>query len=167
MQRERKDTHTHMWALNTKTETNRREQQTEIQKGHDSYSPSVSHCKSQFSVLPPSRCPSLSSCVDIRLVQKGSAQLIAGPLRVGDGVLRGETWLGGGGGECVGVCVGTAAQGLGGLPWSIRYGGQRSGGAGHQCAAEEHDCCAWVPAYASICVCLTLCDIAAKMIITF
>lgn len=96
-------------------------------------------------------------------MQKGSAQLIAGPLRVGDGVLRGETWLGGGG---VSVCVGTAAQGLGGLPWSIRYGGQGSGGAG-QCAAEEHDCCAWVPAYASICVCLTLCDILAKMIITF
>lgn len=104
MQRERKDTHTHIWVPHTKTESNRLEQQTEIPKGHDSYSPSVSHCKSQLSVLPPSRCPSLQSCVDIRLVQKGSAQLIAGPLRVGGGVLRGETWVGGGGGECVSVC---------------------------------------------------------------
>lgn len=52
----------------------------------------------KLSVLPPSRGPSLQSCVDIRLVQKGSAQLIAGPLGVGGGVLRGETWVGGGGG---------------------------------------------------------------------
>ncbi|CAB1457172.1 unnamed protein product [Pleuronectes platessa] len=46
-----------------------------------------------------SRCPSLQSCVDIRLVQKGSAEPIAGPLGVGGGVLRGETWVGGGGGS--------------------------------------------------------------------
>lgn len=104
MQREKKDTHIHIWVLHTKTETNRQEQQTEIQKDPDSYSLSVSHCKSQLSVLPPSYCPSLQSYVDIRLVQKGSAQLIAGPLGVGGGVLRGETWVGGGGGsssECV------------------------------------------------------------------
>lgn len=64
-------------------------------------------------------------------------------------------------------CVGRAAQGLGGLPCSIRYGGQGLGGAGRQRAAEEHDCCAWVSAYASICACLTLCVIFAKTIISF
>lgn len=85
-------------------DTDRQEQQTGMQKDPDSYSLSVSHCKSQLSVLPPSCFPSLQSCVDIRLVQKGSAQLIAGPLGVGGGVQRGETWVGGGSGpEC--VCV--------------------------------------------------------------
>ena len=105
MQSEKKDTRIHIRVLHTKTETNRQEQQTEIEKEADSYSLSVSHCKSQLSVLPPSHCPSLQSCVDIRLVQKGSAQLIAGPLGVGGGVLRGETWVGGGGGVCVCVWV--------------------------------------------------------------
>lgn len=65
----------------------------------NSYSLSVSHCKSQLSVLSPSRCPSFQSCVDIRLVQKGSAQLIAGPLGVGGAVLRVEMLV------CVCVCV--------------------------------------------------------------
>lgn len=74
-----------MQPLHTKTETNRQEQQTGEEKDPDSYSLRVSHCKSQLAVFPPSRCPSLQSCVDIRPVQKGSAQLIAGPLRVGGG----------------------------------------------------------------------------------
>lgn len=73
----------HMRPPHTKTETNSQEQQTGEEKEPDSYSLRVSHCKSQLSVFPPSRCPSLQSCVDIRPVQKGSAQLIAGPLRVG------------------------------------------------------------------------------------
>ena len=103
MQRKKKDTHVHVWLLHTKT--NRQQQQTDFHREADSYSPSVSHCKSQLSEPPPSRCPSLQSCVDIRLVQKGSAQLIAGPLGVGGGVLRGETWVGGGGSVCVCVCV--------------------------------------------------------------
>lgn len=81
-----------MRPLHTKTETNRQEQQTGEEKDPDSYSLRVSHCKSQLAVFPPSRCPSLQSCVDIRPVQKGSAQLIAGPLRVGGGggVVRGQ-----------------------------------------------------------------------------
>lgn len=84
--------------LHTKTETIR-EQQTGEEKGPDSYSLRVSHCKSQLAVFPPRRCPSLQSCVDIRPVQKGSAQLIAGPLRVGGvGGGGGETRVGGGGG---------------------------------------------------------------------
>lgn len=53
-------------------------------------------------------------------MQKGSAQLIAGPLGVGGGVLRGETWVGGGGEQwqlafvcaCVWRGMGAAAQGL-------------------------------------------------------
>lgn len=43
MQREKKDTHIHIWALHTKTETNRREQQTEIQREADSSSLTVNH----------------------------------------------------------------------------------------------------------------------------
>lgn len=89
----------HMWAPHTKTETNRREQQTGILILILRLSLTVNHS----SVLAPSCHPSLQSCVDIRLVQEGSAQLIAGPLRVGGGVLSGETWVGGG--ECVCVCV--------------------------------------------------------------
>lgn len=85
MRKQRKDTHMRMQPLHTKTETNRQEQQTGEEKDPDSYSLRVSHCKSQLAVFPPSRCPSLQSCVDIRPVQKGSAQLIAGPLRVGGG----------------------------------------------------------------------------------
>lgn len=88
-----------MRVLHTKTETTRNHKQ----KYRRILTLSLRlHCKSQLSVLPPSRCPSLQSGVDIRLVQKGSAQLIAGPLGVGGGVQRGETWVGGGGGgECV------------------------------------------------------------------
>lgn len=81
-------------------------------------------------------------------MQKGSAQLIAGPLGVGGGVLWGETWVGGGGGggggggERVFVYVwrvlGAAAQGLGSLPCSLRYGGQGLGGGGRR--REEHAC---------------------------
>lgn len=87
----------HMWPLHTKTETNRQGQQTGEEKDPDPYSLRVSHCKSQLAVFPPSRCPSLQSCVDIRPVQKGSAQLIAGPLRVGWGG-GGWWWSGEGGG---------------------------------------------------------------------
>lgn len=71
-----------MCVLHIQRQTNRR--QTEIQK------------QTLILILPPSLTvyhgslcfhpagrPSLQSCVDIRLVQKGSAQLIAGPLGVG------------------------------------------------------------------------------------
>lgn len=169
MQRERKDTRTHIWVLHTKTESNRLEQQTEIQKGHDSYSPSVSHCKSQLSVLPPSRCPSLQSCVDIRLVQKGSAQLIAGPLRVGGGVLRGETWVGGGGDGCgcVSVCgnSGSGTRRLTLLPQIWRSGVRWSRTS--VCCRETWLLCLCACVYVSIFVCQTLCAIFAKTIITF
>lgn len=130
-ERRRRHTHTHTGAAHR--DTDKQEQETGMQKDPDSYSLSVSHCKSQLSVLPPSCFPSLQSCVDIRLVQKGSAQLIAGPKGVGGGVQRGETWVGGGSCsecECMrGGGLGAAAQGLGGLPCSLRYGGQGLGGA--------------------------------------
>lgn len=82
MQRQEKDVHI---STHTKAETNRHGQQTEIQKEADFYSVPVSHCKSQLSVFPHSRGPSLQSWEDIRPVQKGSAQLIAGPLGVRGG----------------------------------------------------------------------------------
>lgn len=106
MRKQRKDTHMRMRPLHTKTETNRQEQQTGEEKDPDSYSLRVSHCKSQLAVFPPSCCPSLQSCVDIRPVQKGSAQLIAGPLRVGGGgVVRGQDMGGWRWGLSVCLCV--------------------------------------------------------------
>lgn len=85
MQRERAGTHTDTCGGCTQRQRQTGTTNTNTQ--------AFSHCKSRPSVLPPHHCPSLQSGVDIRLVQKGSAQLIAGPLGVGVGW---GMWVGGG-----------------------------------------------------------------------
>lgn len=93
-----------MCAAHTKTDKQTTNRNTEADP--DSYSPSVSHCISRLSVLPPSR-PPLPPI--LRGYQAGAEGLSPADSRSsggwGGGVLRGETWVGGGGGGGGGVNV--------------------------------------------------------------
>lgn len=86
--------------LHTKTETNRQEQQTGEEKDPDSYSPRVSHCKSQLAVFPPSLLP-------LPPILRGYQASAEGLSPADSGSSEGwEEVVGGGGGGVVRVRVG-------------------------------------------------------------